>query len=122
MKSAANRLQSLLYSVALEKRLSGEVAGSNGKEGEWVKKLEGLGGCRISPSLLYLSKGDNCAREEFVVDVDGVPVNDISSLKGDYIAALDSVIAEMFDTSTPFTATEDKERCKYCNYKQICGR
>lgn len=122
VKSAANRLQSLLYSVALEKRLSGEVAGSNGKEGEWVKKLEGLGSCRISPSLLYLSKGDNCAREEFVVDVDGVPVNDISSLKGDYVAALDSVIAEMFDTSTPFTATEDKERCKYCNYKQICGR
>lgn len=35
---------------------------------------------------------------------------------------LDAMVKEIFDTSIPFTQTEDPERCQYCSFKKICRR
>ena len=43
-----------------------------------------------------------------------------------YIAETETLIRQMvqrmFDTSQPFTMTENIETCTYCNYTKICGR
>ena len=119
-KSSGNRLQSLLYSVVLDNVLKGDTKPL--KESEWIEKLRSLAPCKVSPSLLYLSKGDNATREEFAVEVDNAAVEDISVIKNDYVKRLDAVIAEIFDDTTCYTATDDDSRCKYCDYKSICGK
>jgi CRISPR/Cas system-associated exonuclease Cas4 (RecB family) len=32
------------------------------------------------------------------------------------------ILLEMTNESIPFTKTDDKERCKYCDFVKICGR
>ena len=32
------------------------------------------------------------------------------------------IVKEMLDTTKPFTKTEDKDRCQFCDYVRICGR
>ncbi len=44
----------------------------------------------------------------------------------DYVAQTEALlrqkIAELFDPEKPFTRTEDKKVCEFCDYKRICGR
>ena len=35
---------------------------------------------------------------------------------------LDALLAEIADVSKPFSRTEDREVCKWCDFKMICGR
>lgn len=35
---------------------------------------------------------------------------------------LNLLFCELFDKSTPFTQTSDKETCKYCDFLHLCGR
>lgn len=35
---------------------------------------------------------------------------------------LESLLAEMYDTSVPFRKTGDEKACGYCDFKMICGR
>jgi hypothetical protein len=40
----------------------------------------------------------------------------------DMEAMLEAVVAEMLDTSIPFTQAEDDKKCRYCDFKLICKR
>lgn len=45
--------------------------------------------------------------------------------KGFYMAmskALEELLAEIADVSIPFARTEDRDVCKWCDFKMICGR
>ena len=35
---------------------------------------------------------------------------------------LDALLAEIADVTKPFSRTEDREVCKWCDSKMICGR
>ncbi|MEZ0484123.1 PD-(D/E)XK nuclease family protein [Fibrella aquatica] len=35
---------------------------------------------------------------------------------------ISQMVQRMFDTTTPFTMTDNIDTCKYCNYTKICGR
>lgn len=35
---------------------------------------------------------------------------------------LDGVLDSMVDPNVPFSRTEDRERCRYCDFRMICGR
>ena len=35
---------------------------------------------------------------------------------------LEEILSEMVDANKPFTKTEDKDRCKFCDFVRICGR
>ncbi len=35
---------------------------------------------------------------------------------------LTEALAELFDPTKPFTQTDDKDRCRYCDFATICGR
>jgi hypothetical protein len=32
------------------------------------------------------------------------------------------LIKEIFDPNTPFTQTDQEQRCKYCTFREICNR
>ncbi|WP_114748923.1 PD-(D/E)XK nuclease family protein [Pleomorphovibrio marinus] len=53
---------------------------------------------------------------------DGVLVEDYSDYSLEVEEVLREVLEELFDTKVPFDQTDDLERCKWCAYKELCGR
>ncbi|MFO7888952.1 MAG: PD-(D/E)XK nuclease family protein [bacterium] len=41
---------------------------------------------------------------------------------GKSISVLKHIIADILDTEVPFQQTENRDKCEYCPYKNICGR
>ena len=79
-------------------------------------------GLKISPSLLYIHKLVEGEREKFVVNIGKKPVTDFSEHQKRFLELLQKELDEIFDINTPFNPTDDKDRCKYCDYKALCGR
>ena len=76
---------------------------------------------RISPSLLYIHKQSEGKRENFVVKINKQPVVDVNEYYDSFIASLQETLDEIFNINIPFSRTEDKSRCAYCDYKSLCG-
>ena len=55
-------------------------------------------------------------------DEDAVAFLDDNTFIADMEALLVAVVAEVLDAEVPFVQTEDKNRCKNCDFKMICGR
>ncbi len=111
------RFQAFLYSVAIR-----ELLDNGNNTPEWIAHIKRAGGKRVVPSLLYIHKRADADREEFIIDMDKKPIEDIASLQEKFLELLQKTLHEIFDADTPFTPTPDKERCTYCEYKSICGR
>lgn len=93
--------QALLYSVAaLENNLSEKV----------------------SPSLIYIHDKSNAKRSDFIIKIANKPLYDASPLKDDFKRLLAGKLNELFDIKKAFEPACDKERCKWCDFKNICGR
>lgn len=121
-KSSGYRLQSFLYSVVLDELLSGRKRCLSKATNEWLDRLKPLKPGKISPSLLYVNKEERLKREDFIVDVKDNAVTDISTIRDEYLDRLQRVLNDIFDSNIPFTPAEDINRCKYCDYKKICGK
>lgn len=76
---------------------------------------------RISPSLLYIHKQSEGKRENFVVKINKQPVVDVNEYYDSFIASLQETLDEIFNINIPFSRTEEKSRCAYCDYKSLCG-
>ncbi|MBR4848325.1 MAG: PD-(D/E)XK nuclease family protein, partial [Bacteroidaceae bacterium] len=116
--SAKYHLQSFLYSVVLKKQLSGKCK----CESEWLKKITYPETKKIAPLLLYVHLKDNAVRDEFIVNHNKKPVNDITEIETAFMSKLQDVLSEIFDIDKPFVPVADVDKCKYCDYKEICGR
>jgi hypothetical protein len=46
---------------------------------------------------------------------------DEAALK-DFEVQLKLLVKEIFDTETPFTQTKDEDRCRYCDFREMCNR
>lgn len=122
-KSGNYRLQSLLYSTVLHELLSKKEVVMYRKKMEWVKKVKDMQATKISPSLLYIHKEDIYKkREDFIIDIMDKPVTDISENKKEYMEKLESILKDIFDPDLSFAPTDDKKRCEYCDYKNLCGK
>lgn len=117
MKSGQYRLQAFLYSIVLDEILSGNATCKD----EFVKCIASDKTRKISPSLLYVSKG-NLSRSESVINLEKVPINDISAIKDEYMGKLDELLNEVFDIDKPFVPAADSKKCEYCKYREICGK
>jgi len=49
-------------------------------------------------------------------------VNDYREFEEEFKAGLKGLLKEVFDEEVPFDQTRDLDKCKYCPYKEICGR
>ena len=54
--------------------------------------------------------------------MDKNPIDNVADFKDEFLARLQDVLLDIFDIDKPFAPTEDKERCTYCEYRNICGR
>lgn len=117
-KAAGYHLQAFLYSIALKNALAADCKSAP----EWIKKIATAGASKISPNLFYIHRKVNAERGEFVIKVEKKPVEDISMIETEYMSRLKNVLTEIFDINKPFVPVADVEKCKYCDYKEICGR
>ncbi|MDX5478341.1 MAG: PD-(D/E)XK nuclease family protein [Cyclobacteriaceae bacterium] len=51
-----------------------------------------------------------------------IEVNDYRDYQKGYENGLKNLLEEMYHPEVPFDQTDDLEKCKYCAYKEICGR
>lgn len=51
-----------------------------------------------------------------------IEVNDYRDYQNGYENGLKNLLEEMYHPEVPFDQTDDLEKCKYCAYKEICGR
>ncbi len=116
-KSCKYRLQAFLYSTVIDDLMQ-RKCGENGLS----VKLKDCAATAVSPQLLYVHHRDNSLREEFVINMDNKPVEDIKVIKDDFLVRLKALLQEMFDVSKPFEPAKDTSTCKYCDYKEICNR
>ena len=78
-------------------------------------------GSKISPSLIYIHKQSQAQRENYVIKINKQPVTDYSQYHEEFIDHLQKTIDEIFNIKVPFHCTPEKERCTYCDYKNLCG-
>ena len=76
---------------------------------------------KVSPSLLYIHKEPKALRENYVIKINKQSVVDYSQYHEEFITHLQSTIDDIFNVNIPFYCTEEKDRCKYCDYKILCG-
>ena len=117
-RAAKYHLQAFLYSIALKNTLTGNTADVP----EWAKKIPSPETKKISPSLFYIHRKANAERADFVVKENKVPVEDISRIQDEYMKQLQAVLTDIFDKEKPFVPATDSDKCKYCDYKEICGK
>ena len=77
-------------------------------------------GC-IAPSLLFVR---NTADEAFEphIDIDKHAVEDFAIYREQFGELLQETINEIFNSDIPYTATTNKEACKYCKFTSLCGK
>ena len=47
---------------------------------------------------------------------------DFEEHKNQYAQGLGTVIDEIFDRKVEFTQTENEASCRYCTFKELCGK
>lgn len=77
---------------------------------------------KASPSLMYIHRDSQAKREDYIVKIGGVPINDVNSLRNDFLEFMQNKLDEIFNINVPFTPTDDIKRCEWCDYKDICSR
>lgn len=75
--------------------------------------------CSVSPALLFIR---NASANDYdpVLKLGGT-INDIETLRADFEAPLLATVAEILDTTTDFSPTDDAVNCQRCPYAGICG-
>ena len=56
------------------------------------------------------------------LQLDDVEVNDYRVFAEEFEKGLRGLLEEIVDPLIPFDQTEDKKKCTYCAYKELCGR
>lgn len=120
--SSGYRFQAFLYSVAIIELLKSGNDFGNDERLSWIEDLKKTDIEKVIPSLIYIHKKANAQREDFIIDMDKKPIDNVADFKDEFLARLQDVLLDIFDIDKPFAPTEDKERCTYCEYRNICGR
>lgn len=76
---------------------------------------------QIAPSLLFVRNVTSKDFEPNII-IKGAPVTDFNAYSEAYSTLLTQTIDEIFNSDTPYTATENKESCKYCKLLSLCRR
>jgi CRISPR/Cas system-associated exonuclease Cas4 (RecB family) len=74
----------------------------------------------IAPSLLFMRNTSDATFEPHIL-IDQHPVEDFSIYQEQFGKLLHETIEEIFNSDVPYTATTNKEACKYCKFTSLCG-
>lgn len=56
------------------------------------------------------------------LQMNGQEIQDYKAVEEEFIEGLSSMLGEILNPDVPFSQTEDEEKCKFCPFKEICGR
>ncbi|NVK49079.1 MAG: PD-(D/E)XK nuclease family protein, partial [Cyclobacteriaceae bacterium] len=56
------------------------------------------------------------------LQMNGQEIHDYREVEEEFVSGLSVMLGEILNKEVPFDQTEDEEKCKYCAYKEICGR
>ena len=74
----------------------------------------------VSPALLFIQHAGGEGYDPTLC-LDKQPVTDIAPYSQQFMQQLGDIIADIFDSSKPFTPTADRQRCRNCPYAGLCG-
>jgi CRISPR/Cas system-associated exonuclease Cas4 (RecB family) len=79
----------------------------------------------IAPALFFVSKSaseDYSPYVEFGSKKEKEKVLNFQQLEPEFLAHLQTLLSEIFDSSVPFGQTQIPESCAHCNYRLICKK
>lgn len=82
--------------------------------------MQGAYDC-IAPSLLFVRNTSDESFEPHIL-IDKHPVEDFTTYHDQFAQLLNDTIEEIFNSDVPYTATTNKEACKYCKFTSLCKR
>ncbi|WP_370087178.1 PD-(D/E)XK nuclease family protein [Ekhidna sp.] len=59
---------------------------------------------------------------DYRLTLEGEPLSDARSCLSEFEVHLSNLLSEIFGSDAPFNQTEDQGKCKFCDFKGICGR
>ncbi|SFG12551.1 PD-(D/E)XK nuclease family protein [Prevotella sp. KH2C16] len=73
----------------------------------------------VAPSLLYIqhTQGENA---DPTLSLGKNRIENIAEYKDEFMAKLKLLLSEIFNPTTAFVPTDDRDRCKNCPYHQLC--
>ena len=80
---------------------------------------------KVMPALLYIHRA---ASEDYLPVVEmgaakkRMPVDDFTPYASEFHEHLQHLLQEIFGDEKPFTQTENRKRCAYCDYQRLCRR
>ncbi len=74
----------------------------------------------VKPEIISVRK--SISNESISLKVGNIEMVSVAEIKNDFDVELKNVLARIFSKSEPFTQTENKKSCEFCDYKQICRR
>jgi CRISPR/Cas system-associated exonuclease Cas4 (RecB family) len=74
----------------------------------------------VSPALLFIQHAGGEGYDPTLC-LDKQPVTDIAAYSQQFMQQLGDIIADIFDSSKPFTPAADRQRCRLCPYAGLCG-
>ena len=73
----------------------------------------------VSPALLFIKQASKDNYDP-VLEIDSQKISNVRIYKEEFKKHLKEVLQEIFNTTLPFTPTQDKMRCEKCSYRRIC--
>ena len=81
---------------------------------------------KVAPSLLYIHRA---ASETYspVIEMGEarqpkIPVNNFAFYEDEFRERLQNLLQEVYNPEEPFTQTEDKRKCEFCDFRDLCRR
>lgn len=73
----------------------------------------------VSPALLFIKQASKDNYDP-VLEIDSQKISNVRIYKKEFEKHLKEVLQEIFNTTLPFSPTQDKMRCEKCSYRRIC--
>ncbi len=75
----------------------------------------------ISPALFYVHKATDTDYSP-TIEFNKKQLTNFIEIQADFDEALSEKLSELFNPDIPFEQTKEKNNCKWCDFKDLCGR
>ena len=75
----------------------------------------------VSPALIFIQSAKSQDYDPTLL-LDKKPITRAADFEEEFINGINHTLQEIFDTTTPFNPTSEKQRCTNCVYSQLCKR
>lgn len=81
---------------------------------------------KVAPALLYIHRAASDTYSPVIemgpARQTKTPVTNFAFYEDDFRERLSALLREIYNPDEPFTQTEDKKKCEYCDYRCLCKR